>query len=163
MMAGTVLDTSGIIPNMDIKTKLNEALKEAMRAGDDVRRGTIRMVLAAIKQVEVDKRIALDDAAVMALLQKEIKNRKEAIEEAKTASRADLISENEAEIAILEAFLPEAMSSDELRQIVADAIAETGASVPADMGKVMKVALEKVAGRAAGGDVSEMVRALLLG
>lgn len=148
---------------MDIKTKLNDTLKDAMRSGDNVRRGTIRMALAAIKQVEVDKQALLDDMAVMALLQKEIKNRKEAIEEAKTAGRNDLISDNEAEIAVLEAFLPESMSADELRQIVADAIAETGASALSDMGKVMKVALAKVAGRAPGGEVSAMVRELLQG
>ena len=148
---------------MDIKTQLNESMKDAMRSGDMVRRTTIRMALAAIKQVEVDKQTTLDEMAVIALLQKEIKNRKEAIEEAKTAGRDDLIGENEAEIAVLEVFLPEAMSADELREIVAAAIAETGASAPADMGAVMKVALPKVAGRAPGGDVSAMVKELLTG
>ena len=148
---------------MDIKTQLNEAMKDAMRSGDIVRKTTVRMALAAIKQVEVDKRTELDDLAVIALLQKEIKNRKEAIEEAKTAGRDDLIGNNEAEIAVLKVFLPEAMSVDELREIVAAAIAETGASAPSDMGKVMKVALEKVAGRAPGGEVSATVRELLAG
>jgi uncharacterized protein YqeY len=148
---------------MDIKTQLNEAMKDAMRSGDIVRKTTVRMALAAIKQVEVDKRTELDDLAVIALLQKEIKNRKEAIEEAKTAGRDDLIDDNEAEIAVLKVFLPEAMSVDELREIVAAAIAETGASAPSDMGKVMKVALEKVAGRAPGGEVSATVRELLAG
>jgi len=154
---------SSIISIMDIKTQLNESMKDAMRSGDVVRKNTVRMALAAIKQVEVDKRTELDEMAVIALLQKEIKNRKEAIEEAKTAGRDDLISDNEAEIAVLEVFLPEAMSADELREIVKTAIAETGASAPADMGRVMKVALEKVAGRAAGGEVSAVVRELLTG
>ena len=148
---------------MDIKTQLNESMKDAMRSGDTVRKNTVRMALAAIKQVEVDKQTTLDDLAVIALLQKEIKNRKEAIEEAKQAGREDLISDNQAEIAVLEVFLPEAMSPDELRKIVADAIAETGASAPADMGKVMKVALGKVAGRAPGGEVSAIVKELLAG
>lgn len=148
---------------MDIKTQLKEAMKDAMRSGDVVRKTTVRMALAAIQQVEVDKRTEMDDLAVIALLQKEIKNRKEAIEEAKTAGRDDLIGDNEAEIAVLEVFLPEAMSANELREIVAAAIAETGASTPADMGKVMKVALEKVTGRAPGGDVSVIVRELLTG
>ena len=148
---------------MDIKTQLNEAMKDAMRSGDVVRKTTVRMALAAIKQVEVDKRTELDDLAVIALLQKEIKNRKEAIEEAKTAGRDDLIGENEAEIAVLEVFLPEAMSPDELREIVKASIAETGASAPADMGKVMKVALPKVAGRVPGGEVSALVKELLTG
>jgi uncharacterized protein YqeY len=148
---------------MDIKTQLNESMKNAMRSGDTVRKNTTRMALAAIKQVEVDKRTTLDEMAVIALLQKEIKNRKEAIEEAKKANRNDLIADNQAEITVLEAFLPEAMSSDALREIVVAAIAETGASAPADMGKVMKVALEKVAGRAPGGEVSAIVRELLAG
>jgi len=148
---------------MDIKTQLNESMKDAMRSGDTVRKNTVRMALAAIKQAEVDKRTELDETAIIALLQKEIKNRKEAIEEAKKANREDLIKENEAEIAVLEVFLPEAMSADELREIVAAAIAETGASTMADMGQVMKAALPKVAGRAPGGEVSAMVKELLAG
>jgi uncharacterized protein YqeY len=146
---------------MDIKEELTVAMRTAMRANDDVSRRTTRMALAAIKQVEVDKRIALDDAAVMGLLQKEIKNRREAIEEARKANRDDLILENEAEIKVLEAFLPKAMTPDELRQIVQAAIAETGAAAPTDMGKVMKELMPKVAGRAAGDQVSAMVKELL--
>ena len=148
---------------MDLKTQLNELLKDAMRSGDTVRKNTVRMALAAIKQAEVDKRITLDDPAVIALLQKEIKNRKEALEEAKQAEREDLVKENQAEIAVLEVFLPAAISSDELRELVRVAIAEFGASGPTDMGRVMKIALEKVAGRASGSDVSVMVRELLAG
>jgi len=148
---------------MDIKNQLNEAMKEAMRSGDVVRKTTVRMALAAIKQAEVDKQTTLDDLAVIALLQKEIKNRKEAIEEAKKAGRDDLVKDNEAEIAVLEVFLPEPMSADELRKIVKAAIAEIGASAPSDMGKIMKVALEKVAGRVPGGEVSAVVRELLSG
>ena len=146
---------------MDIKAQLTEAMKRAMKANDDVARRTTRMSLAAIKQAEVDKQITLDDAAVIALLQKEIKNRREAIEEAKKANRADLISDNEAEIKVLEAFLPKAMSADELRTLVQAAIAETGASTQTDMGKVMKALMPKVAGRAAGDQVSAMVKELL--
>jgi len=148
---------------MDIKTQLNESMKDAMRSGDTVRKNTVRMALAAIKQAEVDKQTTLDDTAVIALLQKEIKNRKEAIDEAKKAGRDDLIRDNEAEIVVLDKFLPEAISADELREIVAAAIAETGAASMADMGKVMKVALEKVAGRAPGGEVSAVVREQLAG
>jgi uncharacterized protein len=148
---------------MDLKTQLNESMKDAMRSGDTVRKNTVRMALAAVKQVEVDKRITLDDPAVIALLQKEIKNRKEALEEAKKAEREDLVQENQAEIAVLESFLPAALPEEELREIVKNAILETGATGPADMGRVMKVALEKVAGRAPGGEVSAMVRELLAG
>jgi uncharacterized protein len=146
---------------MTIKNQLNESMKDAMKSGDEVRKRTVRMVLAAIKQVEVDKRIELDDAAVMALLQKEIKGRRESLEEAKKANRTDLIEANEAEIKVLEAFLPQAMPEDELRVIVQAAIAETGASTPADMGKVMKIAIASVAGRAPNDKISGIVRELL--
>jgi hypothetical protein len=146
---------------MDIKEKLTEAMRQAMRANDDVSRRTTRMVLAAIKLAEVEKQAALDDAVVMGLLQKEIKNRREAIEEARKADRGDLIGENEAEIKVLEGFLPKAMSPEELRALVQAAIAETGAAAPADMGKVMKALMPKVAGRAAGDQVSSMVKELL--
>ncbi|MEW5938814.1 MAG: GatB/YqeY domain-containing protein [Chloroflexota bacterium] len=146
---------------MDLKTQLTESMKDAMKARDTLRKNTLSMALAAIKQVEVDKRVALDDAAVMALLQKEIKNRREALEEAKKAERADLVSANEAEIAVLEAFLPAAMPADELRALVQAAIAETGAAAPSDMGKVMKNVMPKVAGRAPNDAISAMVRELL--
>lgn len=146
---------------MDIKEKLTEAMRQAMRANDDVARRTTRMVLAAIKLGEVEKQAALDDAVVMGLLQKEIKNRREAIEEARKADRGDLIGENEAEIKVLEGFLPKAMTPEELRGLVQAAIAETGAAAPTDMGKVMKALMPKVAGRAAGDQVSSMVKELL--
>ena len=146
---------------MDIKTQLNDAMKEAMKAHDEIRLRTVRMALAAVKQVEIDKRITLDDAAVIPLLQKEIKNRREAVEEAKKANRTDLIEDNEAEIKVLEVFLPKAMSVDELRLLVQSSIAETGAATQTDMGKVMKVLMPKVAGRAAGDQVSAMVKELL--
>jgi uncharacterized protein len=146
---------------MDIKTQLNDAMKEAMKAHDEIRLRTVRMALAAVKQVEIDKRITLDDAAVIPLLQKEIKNRREAVEEAKKANRNDLIADNEAEIKVLEVFLPKAMSADELRLLVQSSIAETGAATQTDMGKVMKALMPKVAGRAAGDQVSAMVKELL--
>ncbi|GER78009.1 MAG: GatB/YqeY domain-containing protein [Anaerolineales bacterium] len=146
---------------MDLKTQLNDSLKDAMKAGDATRKDTLRMALAAVKQAEVDKRVALDNPAILALLQKEIKNRREAIEEAKKAGRADLVSANEAEIAILEAFLPKAMSADELRALVQAAIAEAGAASVSDMGKVMKLVMPKIAGRASGDAVSAMVKELL--
>ena len=146
---------------MDTKAKLNESIKEAMKSGHDLRKRTIRMVLAAIKQVEVDKRTELDEMAVTALIQKEVKNRREALEEAKKANRADLIADNESEIKVLEEFLPKAMSADELRGLVQAAITETGAAAPSDMGKVMKVVMPKVAGRAPNDAISSMVKELL--
>jgi uncharacterized protein len=147
---------------MDIKTQLTESMKDAMKSGDQVRLRTVRMVNAAIKQVEVDKRIPMDDAGVMALIQKEIKNRREALEEAKKANRADLAADNEAEIKVLEVFLPKAMPAEELRALAQAAIAETGASAPADMGKVMKALMPKVAGRAANDQISAVVKELLV-
>jgi len=146
---------------MDTKTKLNEAVKKAMKSGDETGKRTLRMVLAAVKQVEVDKRIELDEAAVIAILQKEVKTRRESLEEAKVASREDLATAAQAEIDILNTFLPKAMSADELRELARQAIAETGASSPADMGKVMKAMMAKVAGRAPGDQVSAAVRELL--
>ena len=146
---------------MDIKTQLNESVKDAMKSGDEVRKRTLRMVLAALKQVEVDKRTQVDDLAVVALIQKEIKTRREAIEEAKKANRPDLIGENEIEIAVLEAFLPKAMPAEELRALIQAAIEETGASAPSDMGKVMKIVMPKVAGRAPNDMISSAVKELL--
>jgi uncharacterized protein len=143
---------------MSIKTQLNESMKDAMKSGDDVRKRTVRMVLAAVKQAEVDKRTELDDMAVTGILQKEFKNRREALEEARKANRSDLVEANEAEIKVLETFLPKAMPADELHTLVQDAIRETGASSPADMGKVMKFVMPKVAGRAPNDMVSAAVR-----
>ncbi|HSG43994.1 MAG TPA: GatB/YqeY domain-containing protein [Anaerolineales bacterium] len=146
---------------MDIKTKLNESVKDAMKSGDDVRKRTLRMVLAAVKQAEVDKQKEIDEMAVIGLIQKEVKNRRESIEDAKKAERPDLIAENEEEIKVLEAFLPKAMPDDELKSIVESAIAETGAASMADMGKVMKIVMGKVAGRAPNDKISQAVRELL--
>ena len=152
---------SSIIRRMSIKDQLNESMKDAMKSGDEVRKRTVRMALAAVKQIEVDKRTELDDAAVMSLLQKEIKNRRESLEEAKKANRPDLIQANEAEIDVLQTFLPQAMPAEELRALVQAAIAETGAASPADMGKVMKTLMPRVAGRAPNDRVSATVRELL--
>ena len=146
---------------MDMKTRLNDALKESMKAGDEVRKRTVRMVLAAIKQSEIDRRITLDETAVLSILQKEIKTRKESLDEARQAGREDLVRDAQAEIDVLNAFLPAGLSPDELRVLVKEAIAETGAAAPADMGKVMKALLPKIAGRAPGDQVSAMVRELL--
>lgn len=146
---------------MTLKNQLNDSMKDAMKSGDEVRKRTVRMALAAVKQAEVDKRVELDDAAVMAILQKEVKNRRESLEEAKKAGRADLIEANEAEIRVIEAFLPKAMPAEELHALVQGAIAEVGAASPADMGKVMKLVMPRVAGRAPNDMVSAAVKELL--
>jgi len=146
---------------MTTKTQLNDSMKDAMKSGDEIRKRAVRMALAAVKQAEVDKRVELDDMAVIAILQKEVKNRRESLEEAKKAERADLVEANEAEIKVLEAFLPKAMPAEELRALVQAAITETDAASPADMGKVMKTVMSKVSGRAPNDMVSAAVRELL--
>jgi uncharacterized protein YqeY len=146
---------------METKIKLENELKDAMKAGDEVKKRTVRMALAAIKQTEVDRQITVDEAGVLGILRKEIKTRKEALEEARTAKRPDLVAAAEAEIAVLEAYLPQAMSPDELKALAQAAVAEAGAGSPADMGKVMKLLMPRVAGRAPGDQVSAAVRELL--
>lgn len=151
----------GIIRFMDTKAKLENDLKDAMRSGDDTRKRTIRMVLAAIKQTEIDKQVKLDETGVIGILQKEVKTRRESLDEAQKANRADLASSAEAEIAVLNGYLPQAMDSAELTALAESVIAEVGAATPADMGKVMKALLPRVAGRAANDQVSQVVRGLL--
>jgi len=146
---------------MDTKSKLENALKDAMRAGDEVKKRTVRMALAAIKQAEIDRQVTLDEAAVLAILQKEIKTRHEALEEAQQANRPDLAAEAEAEIAVVNAFLPQALSADELKALAEAAIAEASAASPSDMGKVMKLLMPRIQGRAPGDQVSQLVRQLL--
>ncbi len=146
---------------MDIKSKLENALKDAMRAGDDTSKRTLRMALAAIRMAEIDKGSALDETSLLAILQKEIKSRNEAIREGQQANRPDLVTANEAEIKVLEQYLPKALSSDELRELVRSVISEVEAKTPADMGKVMKVLIPRLQGRAPGDQASQMVRQLL--
>jgi uncharacterized protein YqeY len=146
---------------MDTRSQLSNALKDAMRAGDEVKKRTVRMALAAIKQAEVDRQVTLDETAVLALLQKEIKTRREALDEARQAHRPDLAAEAEAEIAVINAFLPQALGADELQALARAAIAEVGAASPADMGRVMKLLMPRLQGRAPGDQASQVVRQLL--
>ncbi len=146
---------------MTIKESLDIALKESLKSGNNTQKTTVRLALAAIKQIEVDKRIELDDAGVISVLQKEVKNRRETILDAQKAGRPDTITELENEIAILETFLPKEMDPSELRAIIEKAISETGAASPSDMGKVMKIVVSQVQGRASGDTISRAVRELL--
>jgi len=148
---------------MSKKIELEKALKDAMRAKDVVRRSTLRLVLSALKEAEVSKQAELDDAAIMAIIQKAVKARKEAIDEAERAERDDLIDEARQEIKILEEYLPAAMSDTELNMIIEEAIATSGASSPKEMGDVMKIVLPELKGRADGGKVSQIVRQKLQG
>ena len=146
---------------MELKDRLTADLRDAMRAGDDLKKTTLRMALAAIKNSEIDGRKTLDEPGVVALIQKEIKNRRESIADADKAGRPDLAAGAEAEIAILEAYLPQQLSESELRGLVQAAIAETGASSARQMGDVMKALMPRVQGRADGKQVSAIVRELL--
>jgi uncharacterized protein len=146
---------------MDTKTKLQEALKDAMRANDDVQKRTIRMALTAMRLAEVEKMSPLDEPGQIAIIQKEIKGRHESIADAQKAGRLDLIPDNEAEIKVLEAYLPAQLSDEALQAMVREAIAEVGAQTPADMGKVMKVILPRVKGQAPSDKVSQMVKQAL--
>jgi uncharacterized protein YqeY len=146
---------------MDLKTKLENALKDAMRANDDVSRRTLRMVLASAKMAQIEKGQPLDDLAMMAILQKEIKSRNESIQEAHKANRPDLEAASQAEIIVLQSFLPQPMSEAELKNIVQAVIAELNASGLSDMGRVIKAVMPRVQGRAPGDKVSLAVRTLL--
>ena len=146
---------------MDTKSKLTQDLKDAMRARDELRKRRIRLTMAAIKNAEIDKRSELEEPAVLAILQKEVKSCRETIEGAQRANRPDLIAEAEAEIAILEEYLPQPLTSDELESLARDAVAESGAASPREMGNVMRILMPRVRGRADGKEASQIVRRLL--
>lgn len=146
---------------MSVKKDLQLALTQAMKDRDEVRKVPLRLVMAAIKEEEIDKQEALDDSEVLRILQKEAKSRLDTIEDAKKADRPDLIERAEAELAVLKTFLPEELNQEEIEALVRETIAEVGASSMADMGNVMKAIMPKVRGRADGGLVSQMVRKVL--
>ena len=153
---------------MSLKDQITEDMKTAMRAKDSARLGTIRLLQAAMKQKEVDERITLDDAAVIAIVDKLVKQRKDSIEAFQKAARQDLVDQEQAELLVLQAYLPARLSADEVatevRAIVAELGAELGRGVgPADMGKVMGAVKQKLAGRADMGQVSAAVKAALAG
>lgn len=153
----------GYNPFMSKKNELEAALKTAMKASDVVQKNTLRLALSAVKEAEVLKQAELDNAAVIGILQKEVKSRQETIAEAEKAERNDLVGGAKAEIVVLEGFLPQQMDDAELEKLVDAAIAESGANAISDMGNVMKLVLPNVAGRADGGKVSQLVRQKLQG
>ena len=146
---------------MSLKEKITEDMKNAMRAKDTARLGTIRLLLAAMKQKEVDERIELDDAAVVAIIEKLIKQRKDSISQFQAAKRDDLVAIENAELIVLQAYMPEQMSEAEVAAVVAKAVAEVGAAGPQDMGKVMGLVKSQLAGKADMGVVSAQVKAAL--
>jgi uncharacterized protein YqeY len=146
---------------MSTKVDLVNALKDAMRSGDDTRKRVLRSVLTELKLAEVERGQELNEPEILALLQKQVKSRQETISDAEKAGRPDLGEDAGAEIAVLEAFLPRPYTQGELEQLVEQVVADVGASGPGDMGKVMKAIMPKVRGRADGGEVNRLVRATL--
>ena len=146
---------------MTSKAQLESALKDAMKAGDDLRKRTLRMALSAIRLAEVDKGTVLDENAILGILQKEIKTRQEAIDEARRANRPDLEAASQDEIRVLQAYLPQQLSLAELEELARGVIAELGAASLREMGQVMKVLVPRLQGRATGDQASQVVRKLL--
>lgn len=151
----------GIMKSMNTQEKIQNDFTIALKAADDVGKRTLRMVLSSIKLAEVEKGEKLSEEEVIRILQKEIKSLRESIADAEKAGRGDLIAEAEPEIKILEQYTPQSISKDEIDQLAKEAIAEVGASSPQEMGKVMKVLMPKIQGRAEGSQVSAAVRTLL--
>ena len=148
---------------MTLKDRINDDMKAAMKARDAERLGAIRLINAAIKQKEVDERVTLDDTAVVGIIDKMLKQRKDSIEAFEKAARTDLADKEKAEVAVLQAYLPARLSADEVAAAVKAIVAETGAAGPADMGKVMGAAKQRLAGKADMGQVSAAVKAALAG
>ncbi|RMD92522.1 MAG: GatB/YqeY domain-containing protein [Calditrichaeota bacterium] len=143
---------------MSLKNKIQEEMKSAMKAGDKIKLTTLRTVLAQLKEVEIDKRRELTEEEEIQVLAKAAKKRKEAIEFYQKSDRTDLLEKEQQELEIINSFLPQPLTTDELEKIISDAIAETGATSLKEMGKVMSVVMPKVKGRAEGKIVQEMVR-----
>ncbi|HQZ62089.1 MAG: GatB/YqeY domain-containing protein [Dokdonella sp.] len=146
---------------MSLKARITDDMKAAMRAGEKERLGAIRLILAALKQREVDERIVLDDAQILAILEKMLKQRRDSIEQYSIANREDLAAVERAEVAVIQAYMPTPLSSEELDRIVAKAIADSGATSAREMGKVVGLVKPLVAGRADMGRVSELIKAKL--
>lgn len=146
---------------MGLRDQINEDLKSAMRSGDAARRDTIRLLTAALKQREVDERKTLADTDVLGVIEKMIKQRRDSIAQFEQGGREDLAAKERQELALLQAYMPQAMGDDEVTAAVAAAVAESGAAGPADMGKVMALLKPKLAGRADMGKVSAAVKARL--
>lgn len=148
---------------MSLKQRLTDDMKTAMKAGEKERLGTIRLVNAAIKQKEVDERVEVDDSLVLAILEKMMKQRKDSVSQFEAANREDLAAIERAEMAIIEQYLPAKLGEAEILAAIDAAIADTGASGPADMGKVMGAIKPKLAGQADMGEVSKLIKQRLAG
>ncbi len=145
----------------ELRPRIEADMKTALKGGDKDRLGTIRLAIAAIKQREIDERVTLDDAGILAVLDKMIKQRRESIAQFASAGRDDLVRKEQAEVDVLTGYLPAALSEAEVTQLIRDAIAQTGASGVRDMGKVMALVKPAAQGRADMGQVSNQIKALL--
>lgn len=148
---------------MSLRDQINEDMKTALKAGEKARLGALRLVLAALKQKEIDERIALDDQGVVGVIEKMIKQRKDSISQYESAKRLDLAAAERCELEVLSGYMPQALASDELASIIAEVVTEAGATKQADMGKVMALVKPRVAGRADMGEVSRLIKARLAG
>ena len=146
------------MPDSPLKAQINEAMKAAMRAKEKERLGTIRLVLAEIKKVEVDERIDPDDARVTSILDKMVKQRRDSIKQFTDAGRDELAAKEQSEIEVIQEFLPQPLSAEEIASLIEEAIASTGAASMQDMGKVMGLLKPQMAGRADMGKVSELIK-----
>lgn len=146
---------------MSLKEKLMEDYKDAIKNKDEIKKNTVTLIRAAIKQIEVDKRVELEDNDIVDIISKEAKKRKDALAEFEKAGRDDLINQTNSELAIIKEYLPEELSVEELTQIIEDTIKEVGAETMKDMGKVMQAVKTKTAGRADGKTINEIVKAKL--
>jgi uncharacterized protein YqeY len=148
---------------MSLKEQLSTDLKDALKAGDERRKGTLRFLMAAVHNAEIEAGHELDDGGVAGVIAKQVKQRRDSIEEFRKGGRDDLVASEEAEIAVLLPYLPQQMSRDEIVEAAKRVIAETGASAPGDKGKVMPVLIEQLRGRAEGRQINEVVTELLAG
>jgi len=150
-----------MVPEADLQNRITEDMKQAMKAGDTVRRDTLRMLLSSVKNAANAKLAPLDEGEVVAVIAKDVKRHLESIEAFKKGNRADLVAKEEAEMAILQAYMPRQMGRDEIVSVVKEVIAAVGAKGPGDKGKVMQQVMPRLKGKAEGKDINEVVTQLL--
>ena len=146
---------------MTLKARVTEDMKNALKAGEKARLGALRLLLSAMKQIEVDQRIELDDAAVVTIIEKMLKQRKDSITQFEAAKRNDLADAEKFEVSVLSTYMPQGLSAEEISALLEVALIETGAKGPADMGKLMAALKPRVAGRADMGELSKLIKARL--
>lgn len=153
----------GIMTSMDTQQKVESDFKDALRSGDELKKRTLRLLLTSLKLAEIDKGEPLQEQEVLAAIRKEIKSRQESIADAERAGRSDIADEAQLEIELLETYLPQPLTAEEVETLATEAVTEVGASSPQDMGKVMKVLMPRIQGRADGSQVSQIVHEILTG